>query len=63
MLVLPGDNPGKVAKRVAVFVVGWGGLLWGGYHRGLLHGVGDGVLSLVVVTRRRVATDNLRISA
>jgi hypothetical protein len=48
-----GDALGRVFKRMAAFLLGWGcaiGLLtWAGYRNGTLHGVGDGVLSVVVL--------------
>ena len=37
-----------------MFAVGWGAalalLLWGGYHTGQLHGVGDGIILGVILT-------------
>jgi hypothetical protein len=44
----PGDTIAEVAKRVSMFVLGWGGLIalvvWAGYRRGDLHGVGTGIV-------------------
>jgi hypothetical protein len=44
----PGDTVGDVAKRVSVFVLGWGGfialLTWAGYRHGDFHSVGDGIV-------------------
>jgi len=46
-IFLPGDSLADSVKRVRGFVLGWGTLIglltWGGYRRGILHGVGDGV--------------------
>lgn len=48
-----GDTRAQVSKRIAVFLVGWGcfiGLLtWAGYKNGILHGVGDGIVSFCVL--------------
>jgi hypothetical protein len=48
-----GDTAAKILTRMAAFFVGWGcviGLLtWAGYRNGTLHGLGDGVLSVVVL--------------
>jgi hypothetical protein len=44
----PGDKVGDVAKRVSIFVFGWGAfialLTWAGYRHGDFHGVGDGAV-------------------
>ena len=44
----PGDTVSDVAKRVPIFVLGWGGfialLTWAGYRHGDFHGVGDGIV-------------------
>lgn len=53
MVFLPGDSLSDGAKRICIFVLGWGGLIalfaWGGYTQGSLHGVGDGVTFCAVL--------------
>jgi hypothetical protein len=53
-VILPGDTVATSAKRITAFVVGWGAflalILWGGYHQGWLHGVGDGFILGAVFT-------------
>jgi hypothetical protein len=52
--IFPGDTTRSSAKRLLVFVVGWGVflalLLWGGYRQGRLRGISDGLICGAILT-------------